>query len=158
TGEPVKFHQEMAELSQLFAETYAGFVDEFSGKRPHGLPDKRRLPGTTALALFHFGKSAKFMYCRNELPGSRFWQRLHGLYSLACTGGYADERLALFHDQEVIDTCSQLWLRAIMLATAATGSLTPRQLDRTEEWLRSWCTRIAVDAAYDASRHVYCVD
>jgi hypothetical protein len=83
---------------------------------------------------------------------------MHSLYSLASGDGFESERMALFPDEEVVATCSQLWLRAIMLATASTGNLTPRQLDRTEEWLRSWCTRIAVDTVYDASRHVYCVD
>ena len=131
TDEPGRFHHEMAELSLVFAEIYAGFVDEFSKEKPHGLPD-RRLPGITALALFHFGQSAKFLYCKKELPGARFWQCLHSLYSLASSDGFGDERLALFPNEEVIATCSQLWLRAIMLATASTGNLTPRQLDRTE--------------------------
>ena len=157
TDEPVQFHREMAELSLLFAEIYAAFVDEFRKQKARDLPDKR-LPGTTALALFHFGKSAKFLYCRNELPGARFWQRLHSLYSLASSSGFGDERLALFPDEEVVATCCQLWLRAIMLATASTGNLTPRQLDRAEEWLRSWCTRITIDTVYDASQHIYCVD
>jgi hypothetical protein len=157
TDEPVQFHQEMAEVSRVFAEIYAAFVDEFSKEQPQALPDKQ-LPGTTALALFHFGKSAKFLYCRNELPTAQFWQRVHSLYSLARSSGFGDERLALFPNEEVIATCSQLWLRTIMLATASTGNLTSRQLDRTEEWLRSWCTRITVDTDYDSSEHVYCVD
>lgn len=157
TDDPVQLHHEMAELSLAFAEIYADFVDEFSKEKPHGLPD-RRLPGTTALALFHFAKSAQFLYCKKELPGARFWQRLHSLYSLAISDGFGDERLALYPNEEFIATCSQLWLRAIMLATASTGNLTSRQLDRTEEWLRSWCTRITVDTHYDPSQHVYCVD
>src|SRR5262249_13155856 len=55
-------------------------------------------------------------------------------------------------------TCTQLWLQTLMLATLSSGNLSPRQLDRAEEWLESWCTKLTLDRVYDSTHHLYWVD
>ena len=158
TDNPGQFHGEMAELSLAFGDIYAGFVDAIAAAAtPQGTPNTPLLL-STGLALFHYGKGAKFLYCKTELPGARFWQRMHSMYALAVSRGFADERLALFPIDEVIATCKEYWMRVLMLSTISTGNFSPRQLDRADEWLETWCARITVDSDYDASRHVYFVD
>lgn len=158
TDNPGQFHAEMAELNMAFGDIYAGFVDAMgTGATPKG-PPATPLLLSTGLALYHYGKGAKFLYCKTELPSARFWQRVHAMYELAVSRGFADERLALFPIEEVIATCSEYWLRILMLATISTGNFTSRQLDRTDEWLETWCARISVDSNFDESKHVYFVD
>ncbi len=157
TNNPAKFHAEMASLELAFAEAYAGFADSLTASGVDPTQDMR-FPKVSALALFHFGKYAKYKYFSKEQPEAEFWERVHKFYLLAEGGNFLDSRLMLFPNEAIMSTCRQLWLRVIMLATIGTGNFTPRQIDRSDEWLEAWCQRINVDPTYDPAQHIYGID
>ena len=77
TTDPLGFQKGMAALSRAFGDIYAGFARIYS-KDPEDAV-QGSLKGCIALALFHLGRYARYLYCRNELPAHEFWERMHFL-------------------------------------------------------------------------------
>jgi len=156
TADPARFQREMAAIERLFGEFYAGFVDAISTEADVATAES--LQQATAHALLHFGKHVKWLSCNREQPEAGMWRRFHELLLLSMRQQFATRPVTLFRNESLRASCGQLWLRTVMLATLGSGNFSPRQIDRAEEWLEDWCTRIGTDPAYDESKHHYCVD
>ncbi|MFM9971605.1 MAG: hypothetical protein ACKVQK_24760 [Burkholderiales bacterium] len=153
-----RFHAQMGEIGRLFGEIYAKFAGFMLAHAGADALSGEPLRQITARALSHLGKHARWLICNREQPDAKLWRRLHELYLLAIREGFDARPQVLYQDEEMVPTCGQLWLRAVMLGTLNTGSLSPRQVDRAEQWLEDWCSSISAESSYDEARHLYCVD
>ena len=153
-----QFHHQMGDIARLFGEIYAGSADLLMARMGDQALSRDQLRQVVARALFHLGKHARWQICNRERPDTGFWRILHGLFRLSIRAGFDKRPLTLYQDEAAVPTCTQLWLRTVMLATLNTGSLSPRQVDRAEQWLEEWGASIAIDQDYEPSRHLYCID
>jgi len=146
-ADPAQFHVQMAEIELLFSDVYAV------------APDVEETPlQVTGRTLFHLGNYGKWIACNREPWDAALWRRVHGTFERAVVEGFDASLLALYEDKDTIFTCRQLWLGIVMFGTMNTGSLSPRQIERAEQWLLHWSADIGLDWEYDDSRHLYCVD
>ena len=153
-----QLHDEVGEVARLFGIIYGQCTILNAAPDSAKTHSEERDRRSTALALFHLGKHAKWMITRREQANAQLWRLIHAHYALAIRQNFHDRPVILYDGDEVATTCSQLWLRTVMLATLNSGSLSPRQADRADEWLSGWCAMIGADPRYEESKHLYCVD
>ena len=156
--EAARFHAQMGAVAQIFADLYARLAGTLLAYAAAEVQLREMLPQVTACALFHLAKSAKWQICGRMQADARVWHRLHELFRLAVQEGFDTRPIDLFQTGEKPASCSQLWLRAVMLGTLNMGNLSPRQVDRAEGWLLDWSAGIGIDSGYQESKHLYCVD
>ena len=80
------------------------------------------------------------------------WSHAHRMFARAEAAG----DIALQSDLGASNQA--LYLRLLLLSTLNPGSLTPRQLDKTFDWLGRWSQDIDIERDLDPARHYFAVD
>jgi hypothetical protein len=148
--------KEISSLSWYLARGYQSFVRHTVAR--HGQEDfMAYLPLITARALYHYGAAIKWRYFRQEPVDAPMWIRLHKLYRVAEAARYANTKARLAEDGS-FGTCTQQYVRILLLNLLDPAHLRPAQIEAIDQWLGSWAALVTLDKELDTARHSFCVD
>jgi hypothetical protein len=83
--------------------------------------------------------------------------RLHKLYRVAEAAHYANTKARLAEDG-TFGTCTQQYVRILLLNLLDPSHLRPAQIEAVDQWLGTWAALVTVEKELDTARHSYCVD
>jgi hypothetical protein len=148
--------KELSSLYWYLARGYQAFVRHTVASR--GLDDfAAYLPLITARALHHYGTFIKWRYFRQEPVDAKMWTRLHKLYRVAEAARCTNTRARL-DERGSLGTCTQQYVRILLLNLLDPTRLRPAQIEAAELWLASWANLVTLDRELDAARHSHCID
>lgn len=101
--------------------------------------------------------AARWRYMRYLSMAEGGWRRLHELYRTAERLGCVQQPLRRHPDQPAT-TIAAAYLRALMLDTLNHTSMLKPEIAMVAQWLALWCRNTALDASYDAGRHLFFVN
>lgn len=113
-------------------------------------------PTVTARTLHYLGLEVRCRYFRGEGLHAGKWRRLHKLYRIAESAGFASRRVNLANGRD--SSCAAEYLAVLVLDLAAPLSLSAAQIERIGSWLPQRVEGLAVDRRADYARHTHCVD
>ena len=148
--------KEISSLYWYLARGYQAFVRRTLASR--GKDDfAAYLPLITARALHHYGTAIKWRYFHQEAVDTKMWGRLHKLYRVAESARFADTKARL-DERGGFGTCTQQYVRILLLSSLDPTCLRSAQLEAVELWLASWASLVTLDREVDAAQHSHCVD
>lgn len=136
---------------------YHAFIMDYVA-HPGGSKIKAQIPLITARAIHDFARMFKWCSFRYEDVDERLWKRLHNLYRFAEFERFEREAMTLHQGDEAPSSCAEQYVHALMLDTASTGAFYPKQIELLDFWLTGWARMLPLERAYEAERHVYCVN
>ena len=148
--------KEISSLYWYLARGYQTFVKHTVASRTQE-DFAAYLPLITARALHHYGTLIKWRCFRQEAVDEKMWARLHKLYRVAEAGHFANTKARL-DERGSLGTCTQQYVRILLLNLLDPTRLRPAQLEAAEPWLASWANRVTLDKELDAARHSHCID
>ncbi|MFZ5555646.1 MAG: hypothetical protein ACOZDY_02795 [Pseudomonadota bacterium] len=83
-----------------------------------------------------------FLRMRYEIPGDQ-WPQLHAVFAYAEGQRFADAPVA--EPGGAASSCRAVYVETLLVCHANPYELTPKQLEITQRWLRSWCGNVAVN-------------
>ena len=134
---------------------YHSFIMDYVAN-PSGSKIAAQIPLITARAIRYFGLEANLHYYRYEQVEPKMWKRLHNLYHFAEYEEFENKPCTLYDkDKSLITTCTNEYMRILMLNTLNRGSLYPRQIHMVDQWLDLLVPDIVLERDYDPTRHVF---
>lgn len=143
-------------FAKQMMQAYDAFIMEYVA-HPGGSKIAAQRSIVTARALQYFGVSAKWHYFRYEPLERKMWRSLHNLYRFAEFEEFEAEKVTLYKHEDYArtTTCSDEYLRILMLNALHPGSLFPKQIEMADGWLRDWTQSLVIQRTYDADNHVF---
>ena len=118
---------------------------------------RKELPWVTARALYYCGMEIKWRYFHQEAIQPAMWKRLHKLYRLSESHGFAEQKVKIDVDGNT-STCMSIYMRILMLDMLTPTSLQPAQIEQVERWLMRWSNTMRFDNKLVLKKHSHCVD
>jgi hypothetical protein len=138
------------------ARGYHTFVLHMGRDANHAPADV--IPLLTLRAIRTFGQLLKWHAIRYLPASPKLWLRLHNLYRISESGGFAQQSLRAYADDGADCSCQTAYLHIMMLNLANSGTLYPRQLDLLDRWLCGWHDMLRLEETLDPERHTFAVD
>jgi cyclic-di-GMP-binding protein len=139
-----------------FMRGYRALIREHNAN-PGSRQAKFNLALITARALHYSGASFKWGYIRHVPVDPKTWQSLHNLYRTSERGSFTSHRIRLYENTEHT-SCSEEYLRILLLDLLSPLSLSPAQIEIADQWLRRRVKSVRLDDAYAANKHWFYVD
>lgn len=117
------------------------------------------LPKVMARTLRYLGFQAKFQYFRFLSPGKKFWAMVNQVFRLAEVKGFDSDSFTLYDTARGRSTsCADEFLQIMMLANLNTGTLTPKQMDLADNWLKMWSHHLVIEKLPKPGEQQFFVD
>jgi len=150
-----QFARDMFVLHSYAARAWEQLVAR-RGEWSHG-DSEPLLQQVVTFALYHHGAAIKWCLLRLEPVTPTVWPKLHELYRLAETNGFATQPVTLYAGDSPQSPLAR-YLLALLLDLLNTGSLTMAQIEIGEGWLAEWAEEYLFDEAYRPRAHALYVD
>jgi hypothetical protein len=145
----ISFWEEMATAYYQCIRHYA--------KNPSNSKLFEQIPLLTAKALHLYAMHAKWHHMRYLPVENKVWRTLHRLYLFAEREGF--ERDSLKIQAGMPDTtCTDEYVKPLMLELASPNNLLPTQIDMVDHWLESWSSNVVLEAAFLPHRQLFAVN
>ena len=118
---------------------------------------KSNLALITVRALHYSAASFKWGYFRHMPVDPKIWQSLHRLYRTSERGGFTSQRIRLY-DHTEHTSCSEEYIRILLLDLLSPLSLVPTQIEIADQWLRRRVKSVRLDDTYASDKHLFYVD
>ncbi len=148
--------KEIYALYWHMAQGYQAFIREYLDDLENH-ETRKELPLITARALHYCAMEIKWRYFHQEPIQPAMWKRLHKLYRLSESHGFANAKVKLDVDG-MTGTCMQIYISILMLDMLAPTSLRPAQIEQIEIWLKRWGNTMSLDNHRESSLHTHGVD
>ena len=148
--------KEIYALYWHMAQGYQSFIRNYLDDLEN-CETRKELPLITARALHFCAMEIKWRYFHQEAVQPATWKRLHKLYRLSESHGFAQNKVKIGVDGST-SSCMSIYIRILMLDMLSPTSLQPAQIEQVEKWLLLWANTLTLVSSLDASKHSHCVD
>lgn len=150
--------QDVISIASVMLQAYRRYI-QLGTEHADEVAIEKALPLISGRCLRYLAIEAKWHYFRMESPNTKVWTRAHQLYRLAEVKGFESDPLTLHAGGAFLPTtCADEYLQLLLLETANTGNLLPRQIDLVDQWLNKWSQSLTLDRQYNPEKHLYVVN
>lgn len=136
---------------------YHAFLMDFVAN-PGGSRIQQHIPLIAARALRGFADILKWRYFRYERAEEKLWLRMHNIYRIAEFDGFQNNRFKFYEQEGKASSCMEEYVRALLLSTLGSGTLTARQIEMVDKWLYNWSDLTSLDTTFVPEQHFFIVD
>lgn len=154
-------HAEKALWKEIFAlywhlaHGYQAFIREVINNRGNSELSSY-LPLMTTRAMHYFGMEVKWRYFHQEAIEPNMWRRLHKLYRIGESAGFAREKLQLASGDNT--TCADEYVQILLLDLLTPTSLKPSEIELIDRMLNDWSRLVTLEREFNPAWHTYLVD
>ena len=139
----------------LLSHSYLGFIRQYTEPNRQG-DIGPVLPAVTACALYYLRQQIKWDYFRKENIKTNMWERVHSLYLMAESSGFADEQVQIALGFST--TIHQEYTRILLMDLLEPTRLNAIQIEAMDYILDKWQGTLQLDKHFTHSLHTHRVD